>query len=183
MLGEIMLGENIQDAKIVEMARAATQEVFQTMLSMDVEPLEAYTEQGASESFDGIVSLLGIAGAWTGTGSIYCGSELAMQVASTMFLSEEISVNQEVLDAMAELANMIVGNVKSMLEGELGALGLSIPTVIYGRNYRALSGGNRQRIVIPFQCNGHRFEVKICLVKQMNSGLAGARHHGALQTA
>jgi chemotaxis protein CheX len=173
----------MEQAKIEEMVRAATQEVFQTMLAMEAEPLESLLEQGAAESFDGIVSLVGIAGAWTGTGSIYCGSELAMRVASTMFMTEETSVNQEVLDAMAELANMIVGNVKSMLETELGPLGLSIPTVIYGRNYRALSGGARERIVIPFHCVGHRFEVKICLVKQVASGVAGTRVAGALQTA
>jgi chemotaxis protein CheX len=173
----------MEEAKIVEMIRSATQEVFQTMLSMEAEPLESFTEHGASESFDGIVSLVGIAGAWSGTGSIYCGSELALQVTSTMFMTEETSVNQDVLDAMSELANMIVGNVKSMLESDLGPLGLSIPTVIYGRNYRALSGGMRERVVVPFQCNGQRLIVKFCLVKQGQSGLAGTRNTGALQTA
>ena len=174
----------MEDAKIVEIVRAVTQQVFRTMLSMEAQPLESYTEQGAAGSFDEIVSLVGIAGAWTGTGSIYCGSELAMQVASAMFLSEETSVNQEVLDSMSELANMIIGNVKSVLEGDLGALGLSIPTVIYGRNYRALSGGARHRIVVPFLCNDLRLEVKVCLIRQGTpTGLAGTRIRGVLQTA
>jgi chemotaxis protein CheX len=173
----------MEEAKLVEMVRAATQDVFQTMLSREVQALDWYVARGLAESFDGIVSLVGIAGTWTGTGSVYCGSELAMEVASTMFMSQQTSVNQEVLDAMAELANIIVGNVKSMLEGELGPLGLSIPTVIYGRNYCALSGGSRQPIVVPFQCNGYRLEVKICLVKQMHASLAGTRGLGALQPA
>ena len=100
-----------------------------------------------------------------------------------MFLSEETSVSLEVLDAMSELANMIIGNVKSMLETELGPLGLSIPTVIYGRNYRALSGGNRERLVIPFECDGQQLNVKICLVRGSESGMAGTRFAGALQGA
>ena len=172
----------MDDAKITEMVRAATQEVFQTMLSLDIEPGESFLEQGASESYDGLVSLVGIAGKWTGMGSIYCTSELSMRVASVMFMTEQTSMNLEVLDAMSELANMIIGNVKSMLETELGPLGLSIPTVIYGRNYRALSGGARERLVIPFQCEGMRMDVKICLVEGHESSVAGTRFAGALHT-
>jgi chemotaxis protein CheX len=172
----------MEEAKITEMVRAATQEVFQTMLSMDVESGEPYMEHGASESYDGLVALVGIAGKWTGTGSLYCTTELALKVTSTMFMSDIAAVNLEVLDAMSELANMIIGNVKSMLESELGALGLSIPTVIYGRNYRALSGGNRERLVVPFECDGKRMDVKLCLVEGSESGMAGTRFAGALHT-
>ena len=172
----------MDEAKITEMVRAATEEVFRTMLNMDVEAGESYTEHGASESYDGLVALVGIAGAWTGTGSVYCNSELAMRITSTMFMTEETSVNLEVLDAMSELANMIVGNVKSMLETELGPLGLSIPTVIYGRNYRALSGGNRERLVVPFRCEEQRLDVKICLVRGLASSAVGTRFAGALHT-
>ncbi len=172
----------MEEAKIVEMVSAATQEVFQTMLNMEVEAGEAYTEQGATESYDGLVALVGIAGKWTGMGSLYCTSELAMRVASTMFMVEETSVNLEVLDAMSELANMIVGNVKSMLETDLGPLGLSIPTVIYGRNYRALSGGARERLVVPFQCGGQRMDVKVCLVQGSDVPGGGTRMAGALHT-
>ena len=172
----------MDEAKITEMVRSATQEVFQTMLSMEAEPGESYMEQGTSESYDGLVALVGIAGKWTGMGSIYCTAELAMRVTSVMFMAEETSVNLEVLDAMSELANMIVGNVKSMLESELGPLGLSIPTVIYGRNYRALSGGARERLVVPFLCESHRIEVKICLVEGHDSHGAGTRYASALHT-
>lgn len=170
----------MDEAKITEMVRAATQEVFQTMLSIHAEPGESFMEQGASESYDGLVSLVGIAGKWTGMGSVYCTSDLAMRVASVMFMEEQTSVNLDVLDAMSELANMIVGNVKSMLETELGPLGLSIPTVIYGRNYRALSGGARERLVIPFECEGQRMDVKICLVECHEGTGAGMRFAGAL---
>jgi chemotaxis protein CheX len=172
----------MDDAKITEMVCAATREVFQTMLNLDVEPGDSFTETGNSESYDGLVALVGIAGKWTGMGSIYCSSELAMRVASLMFMTEMTSVNLEVLDAMSELANMIVGNVKSMLETDLGALGLSIPTVIYGRNYQALSGGARQRLVIPFQCEAMRLDVKICLVEGHDSPGVGSRFAGAHHT-
>jgi len=139
-------------------------------------------EHGVTECYDGIVSLVGIAGQWTGTGSLYCSTGLALRVTSMMFMTEETSVNLDVLDSMSELANMIIGNVKSILETELGPLGLSIPTVIYGRNYRALSGGHRDRLVIPFVCGGERMEVKICLIKGTETTAAGARFAGVLHS-
>jgi chemotaxis protein CheX len=44
-------------------------------------------------------------------------------------MTEASSVDEDVLDAVAEITNMIIGSVKTDLEGELGPLGLSIPTV------------------------------------------------------
>jgi chemotaxis protein CheX len=92
--------------------------------------------------------------------------DLALKLTGAMFMTEQHEVNDEVLDAMAEMANMIVGNVKTALESELGPLVLSIPTVIFGRNYKALNGMGKARVVVPFQVEGHRFNVKFVLVKQ-----------------
>ena len=55
---------------------------------------------------------------------------------ANMLMTEASAVNEEVLDAMAELTNMVIGNVKTKLESQLGPLGLSIPTVVYGRNFK-----------------------------------------------
>ncbi len=58
-----------------------------------------------------------------------------------MLMTEAPSVNEDVLDAVAELTNMIIGSVKTDLESQLGPLGLSIPTVVFGRNFRTRSAG------------------------------------------
>jgi chemotaxis protein CheX len=57
-----------------------------------------------------------------------------------MLLAEDSSVSEEVLDAIAEVTNMIIGHVKSSLERHLGPLGLSIPTVVFGRNFKPKRG-------------------------------------------
>lgn len=160
----------MEHKQITEMVTAVTTDVFRTMLDMEVFPGEHYVEKGSTESYDGLVALVGIAGGWTGIGSVFSSSGLAMKVTSKMFMVDVQSVNLEVLDAMSELANMIIGNFKSLLEAELGPLGLSIPTVIYGRNYRALSGGAKERVVMPFECEGEKMEIKICLVDSRESG-------------
>src|SRR3546814_14068538 len=67
-----------------------------------------------------------------------CSSDL-------MMMAEYDAVNDEVLDAMAEVTNMIIGNVKTALEERIGCMGLSIPTVIYGRNFTYRAVGNQER--------------------------------------
>jgi chemotaxis protein CheX len=110
-----------------------------------------------------VVSFIGIAGSWVGTGSISCSSNLACAVCSQMLMTETAAVNEEVLDAVAELTNMIIGGVKTDLERYLGPLGLSIPTVVFGRNFRTRSVGSTEWIVVNFPWNGEILGVKFSL--------------------
>jgi chemotaxis protein CheX len=64
---------------------------------------------------------------------------------------------------VAEVANMIIGNVKTELEQELGPMGMSIPTIIFGKNFSARSAGSEEWLTVPFTCEDERIEVKFCL--------------------
>ena len=140
------------------------------MLASEIQPGEVVVEPAAPEANDGVVSFIGIAGTWTGTGSITCSPPLACRICSQMLLSEAPAVNEDVLDAVAELTNMIIGNVKSDLEGHLGPLGLSIPTVIFGRNFRTKSAGNADWIIERFCWEGEELLVKMCLAPAEKTG-------------
>ena len=69
------------------------------------------------------------------------------------------------MDAVAEVTNMIIGNVKTTLETELGPLALSIPTVVFGRNFTARSASSEEWVVVPFDVEGSRLDVKLCLTQ------------------
>lgn len=163
--------DGIDTQKLVRTMCSATQDVFEMMLAQPVEAGEPYEEQGSSKSFDGIIALIGLAGSWVGAGRICCSSTLACQLSGAMLGAEFGGVNEEVLDAMAELTNMIIGNVKSALEEDFGPMGLSIPTVIFGRNYQARSLGVNEWTVVPFQCGGESLEVKLCLKPSSEVGI------------
>ena len=75
----------------------------------------------------------------------------------------QVTADEEVLDAVAELTNMIVGNVKTVLERKLGAMGLSTPTVIYGRNFETRTVGSREWVTVPFQCGEYSMGVQITI--------------------
>jgi CheY-specific phosphatase CheX len=149
--------------RIASEIRAAAEEVFSTMLSTELRFAESYCDKGPSHPLDGVICLIGMAGEWTGTGTISCSAEFACRIASQMLMAEYTVVDAEVLDAVAETANMILGNVKTALEKTLGTMAMSIPTAIFGRNFLAKSFGDETWSVVVFDCGGQRLEVKLFL--------------------
>lgn len=148
---------------IVKSVSDSALQVFSTMLGVEVTCGDDYLEHGMPDTSDGVVSFIGLAGTWAGTGSVLCSPALACRICAQMLMCEAPAVNEEVLDTVAELTNMIVGSVKTDLEQHLGPLGLSIPTVVYGRNFKAKSAGNTDWIVVPFAWDDEQLLVKLCL--------------------
>jgi chemotaxis protein CheX len=150
---------------IVDCIASASVNVFTTMLGAEIRQGEVSLETGSPDANDGVVSLIGLAGTWTGAGSLSCSPVLACRVCSHMLMTESTSVNEEVLDAVAELTNMIIGSVKTDLEQHLGPLGLSIPTVVFGRNFKTRTTGNTEWIVVRFYWDDECLVVKVCLTR------------------
>src|ERR1019366_1131529 len=144
----------IDHDRIASDIRTAAEEVFSTMLSTELRFAESYRDKGPSHPLDGVICLIGMAGEWTGTGTISCSAEFACRIASQMLMAEY---------AVVEIANMILGNVKTALERSLGTIGMSIPTAIFGKNFLAKSFGNETWSVVVFDCEGQRLEVKLFL--------------------
>ncbi len=156
--------------EIFDMTGVSVRETFSTMLNLEVERGSAYIEQGAHASKDGVVALVGLAGKWMGTGAISCSSELACKLASIMLMTEYPAVHDDVLDAFGELCNMIIGGFKTRLEHTTGPMGLSLPTVVFGRNFTTRSLAKSHWNVVPFHVLGHPFEVHVCLTQGPEDG-------------
>ena len=147
---------------IVSSVQHSVTEVFSTMLSGDIQFEGTSVERDTPESNDRVVAFIGLAGSWSGTGTLTCTPAAACRVCSQMLLAEYPSVSEDVLDAVAELANMIIGNVKSNLERHLGPLGLSIPTVVFGRNFKTKCAG-AEWILERFRWEGEELLVRVSL--------------------
>jgi chemotaxis protein CheX len=163
---------------IVESLIRSAGDVFSTMLGSELSGGEVTivgTPEGTdSDLNDGVVSFIGIAGSWAGTGSLTCSAAVACRVCAAMLMTEAAAVNEDVLDAVAELTNMIIGSVKTDLEAELGPLGLSIPTVVFGRNFKTRSAGTTEWIYVRFLWDGDPLLIKMCLAPSEKSH---AVHH------
>jgi chemotaxis protein CheX len=157
--------ETLRIDEIVSMIVTATSEVFGTMLNLPLEADPSHQEPVHPATYDGVVALLGVAGPWTGTGRISCSPEFACTMAGALLMSSYESVDEEVMDAVAEVSNMVIGNVKTLLEERVGPLALSIPAVIYGRSYKTRSAGVMEWTVVPFHCGAETLEVRFNLME------------------
>lgn len=153
----------------------AAEETFATMLGLQVALEDGPPPEPEVESAsERVVALIGIAGHYNGTGIINCSTALACKLSSQMLMSDYQVVNSDVLDAMSEISNIIFGNVKTMLEEEVGLLGLSIPTVIFGRNFCTRSVGE-QWIAVPLKVDEQHLDLRMCLSQNNGTRISSDR--------
>lgn len=156
-----MIDQDLMVRSITE----ATAEVFSTMLDMEVRLVGPAGNTRAPEL--GIISLVGITGEWGGSGVFCCSPALAMMVCARM-LGADLdtgvpSIDDEVLDVVAEITNMMIGNVKNGLEPATGPLAISVPTVIHGRNFEFRNASGLRGAALAFATDDHTFEVRVSL--------------------
>ena len=109
-----------------------------------------------------MVAQISLVGASSITSLVCCSAEVACAIAAAMLMQECAAVDAEVLDAMAEMANMIMGNVKTDLETQFGGgANLSIPTVTYGSNF-IVHNHNKRWVVLPFHMDEGSLTVQMC---------------------
>ena len=57
---------------------------------------------------------------------------------------------EEISDAMGEVANMVMGSVKSRIQDQIGTLDVSIPSVVSGRMLENSLGDNTVKVSAKF---------------------------------
>jgi chemotaxis protein CheX len=159
----------------VSAVREAAHSVFEMMLGVNLIDREPTREESAPAHAEGVVSLIGLAGEWAGTGAFRCSAEMARKLSGLLLMQEFASVDQDVLDAIGEITNMVLGNVKTAFEEVLGPMGLSIPTVIYGRNFTTRSVGRPEWTIVPFELDGEIIEIQISLAQRRDKALTNSR--------
>lgn len=164
------MAETIDLDFLIEAVKSTTRDVFSTMLMMEAEPQPILPGKGVPGPTDGVVGIIGIAGTWVGTGIIICTPELACQASSSMLMCEYATVNDDVLDAMGEITNMIIGNIKTMLEDRYGSMGISVPTVVYGRNFATRTVSRGEWVIVSFKVAGQVLQVHINLAPNPSQG-------------
>lgn len=146
---------------LVRSVTEATSEVFSMMLDMQVE-FSGFAGD-AKGSDKGLISLVGITGDWGGSGLFCCSPALAMVICGRMLGDSKAAIDEEVLDVVAEVTNMMIGNIKNALETITGPMAISVPTVIHGRNFQFRNASGLSGVALSFITEGERFEVRVSL--------------------
>jgi len=158
MLEQITLNEVLIDA---------AREVFETMIFMDIETHGQECPQVSGQTITSSIhfaskqdsdlningkSMLGsitFTGTLEGCLSIRVGKDCAERIAKNMLGMEpdqELSLN-ETCDAIGEVANMVMGSIKTRIQDIYTDIQVSIPSVITGCEMRNTLGENASKVV------------------------------------
>ncbi|KJR96295.1 MAG: hypothetical protein VR65_28455 [Desulfobulbaceae bacterium BRH_c16a] len=139
-------------------------EIFSTMVMMEV-TAEEETMTEKSPLNDSISGIIGLAGTHKGVLAIHLPHRVAMAITSSFLGMDVDEINSDVEDAVGELANMLGGNVKSILSEKGRDISLSMPTTISGRQYDFQPTKDSESLVIPCSCEAGEFIVELQLEK------------------
>jgi flagellar motor switch protein FliN/FliY len=111
-------------------------DVFDTMLSLKLEPVDAVT----AESLEGIrnAGSVSFAGDATGMVSIHAGDSFSREMAAAMLGMEVegIEGDEEIRDMLAEMGNIVAGNLTSAFTDAGLMCALSTPSVTSGTDFK-----------------------------------------------
>jgi chemotaxis protein CheX len=101
---------------------------------LDPEGVRPFQQGERRESATAVSASVSLTGAWHGHVVVTCSSEAARHAAAAFLAMETAEVSDDdMTDVMGELANIVGGNVKSMLPA---ATLVSLPHVVNGANNR-----------------------------------------------
>jgi chemotaxis protein CheX len=154
---------NKQLEQIDQLTRDAVQEVFQSMLSMEVsagEPTPLTPDPNGQ-----IIGSVGFIGEATGIIYLYADLTFARVITGRLLgiTDAEVDPADMVTDAMGELSNMVVGYVKSRLCNAGLPCTLTIPSVVRGQQLKVEGSANVTRRVIGFNNCQHHLLAEILL--------------------
>lgn len=162
---DIAASASLTEEQLCRYVIDATKDVFSTMVMMD--PADDLPLREPINRFKcSITGMVGFAGTYSGVISIHCPVGLAMKITSSMLGMDCEEVNDDLNDAIGEIANMLGGGVKLVLSKGGLDIKLSIPTVISGEDYTVNSLSDNDCVVIPFSLDGDKFLVGLTLKKQ-----------------
>jgi chemotaxis protein CheX len=165
---------------VVEEIVSSTNEVFATMIPMEISSDGSFYQKEAMISTD-VISLVSFTGEHSGIIAVFCSKEIALKITSGMLGIEATELDQDAKDAMGEVTNMIAGTVKNKIYEKFGAMHLSVPIVIAGGDLTISSSGGKKHdlkftstvtcnsqnswLMTPFASNGSVFNVGFVVKK------------------
>lgn len=138
----------------------ATTDVFSTMLMVDLEVGDTVDGAGG-EIVSNITSMLGMGGDIRGMLAVHCPADVAMAITGGFLGMEVDALDEDVKDAIGEIANMIAGNLKVAFAGYDMKIELALPTSIIGESFRVGGMVGARRVAVPFDMEGGRFLVEL----------------------
>lgn len=148
-------------AELINPFLEATISVLKTMASLEPNPGKPFLKKGLSSTGD-ISGIVGITGEAEGSLCISFTKECILFIIGNMLGERQKEINDEVKDAVGELANMISGDSRRRL-GEMGhTFQGAIPSVVSGPRHEVKHITKGPILSLPFTTQAGNFTVEVC---------------------
>ncbi len=151
---------------------SSAKEVFESMVLLALEEVEDEAPGVQDVTLLGTITFtgdlqgcLGVCFSWA------CARDIA--AAMLCMDSPETLSDDDVIDAIGEIANMVMGAVKTRFQGEVQHISISIPSVIQGRELRSRPSDGMFRVVVNVRIGqAHRATFSL-LYREVGASSAG----------
>ena len=159
---------SIDTTQLAKLVNEAVQNVFGTMLSLELERLGQPAHEIAKHN-ENVVGAIGFGGRATGVVHLYLTDDFARTATSTLLGTgvEEVG-DPEINDVIGELCNMIGGTLKSNLSDAGFSCQLSLPTVLRGADLQIETPGLKagRHVECGFRYDGHTLRAVAALKEE-----------------
>jgi chemotaxis protein CheX len=150
-----------------QLVTSAVTELFGTMLHMQM--LKVPVQEGFGNNETHVAGVVGFIGKLSGVVYVYTTNSFAHRITSILLglQDSEVEDGEMVNDAMGEMANMLVGQMKSRLTDRGIPCVLTIPSVVRGSHFNVEVITSTEGHVFSFEAEGNRIFVN-CLLRPMD---------------
>lgn len=141
-----------------------TQEVFSSMLMLDIDG-EDISSLGKSAIESNITSMIGLGSEIRGILAVHCPAGVAKFITGSFLGLEVEDLDEDVKDAIGEIANMVAGNLKIAYADAGVNVELAIPTSVIGNSFRVSGIAGAKRHYVAFTLEGGTFWIELLYVK------------------
>ena len=149
------------DEKLITPFLESTLYVLQTIAGIEAEKGKPYLKKDNVARGD-MSGVIGLTGDMNGILSVTFTEKCILHIVSGMLGKEMKEVNEEICDAVGEIANMISGQARKKLAEQGTNLAAAIPSVIMGKNHKISHLTKQPITALPFSTAGGAFTVEIC---------------------
>ena len=150
-----------------ELVGSAVTKLFGTMLGMQMKPVPV--QGGFADGETHVAGVVGFVGKLNGVVYVYTTQAFAHRITSILLGldASEVTPGEMVNDAMGEVANMLVGQMKSRLTDRGIPCVLTIPSVVRGSNFSVEAITSTEGHIFSYEAEGNRIFIQF-LLKPMN---------------
>lgn len=152
------------DANYVNPILNAVQDVFKTMVGMDVSAGKPALNTNKMPAFE-VNGRIGLSGAVSGAICVSFSKALSLKLVSCMLEENYYELDENTIDALKEITNMIAGNAKSNFPDE--NVKISVPGLLVGKK-SDIYPKDLPIISILFSVDNEEFTVDIAFRKNPN---------------